>query len=205
MADLKVILRPSQQYSAQPPSAQTTNISSARLTALAQTWAVLRDQGVAFHDFLDAKKAPVEVDLSNESGDVKFQFYRKVVTADQLPQPPATSESVPPEASSSQSQAPASPTSQRQAPSVKAPATGMTVVQIHGVTTSDKEAMVILAEAVEKYNVPDDEKFELLCRIRIAKAMAAGQEEAREKLAVARLLAIAIYGAILKAPSSGVS
>lgn len=70
----------------------------------------------------------------------------------------------------------------------------MTVVHIPGVATSDRETMTILAEAVEKYDVPDEEKFELLCRIRIAKALGRANDVDREKLVVARLLSIAIYG-----------
>lgn len=70
----------------------------------------------------------------------------------------------------------------------------MTVVHIPGVATSDRDTMTILAEAVEKYDVPDEEKFELLCRIRIAKALGRANDVDREKLVVARLLSIAIYG-----------
>lgn len=70
----------------------------------------------------------------------------------------------------------------------------MTVIHIPGVATSDKDSMTILAEAVEKYDVPDEEKFELLCRIRIAKTLGKGNDVDREKLVVARLLSIAIYG-----------
>ncbi|KAG8983821.1 hypothetical protein FRB90_005708, partial [Tulasnella sp. 427] len=195
IADLKVILRPSQQYSAQPPAAQTTNISSARLISLAQSWAPLRDHGIELHDFLDAKKqGSVELDLSGESGDVQFQFYRKSAEKVQEQSGPAESPT-----STQQTSIPAVPSSSQPSQSAAAPSTGpkpssgMTVVHIPGVATSDRDAMTILAEAVEKYDVPDEEKFELLCRIRITKALKSGNEVDREKLAAARLLAIAIY------------
>ncbi|KAG8921406.1 hypothetical protein FRC01_000266, partial [Tulasnella sp. 417] len=195
VADLKVILRPSQQYSAQPPSAQTTNISSARLISLAQSWTPLRDHGVELHDFLDSKKTPVELELSGESGDVQFQFYRK--SAEKAQEQSGSAEAPSPTQHTS---APAAPSSSQASQPTSAPVagakppSGMTAIHIPGVATSDKDSMTILAEAVEKYDVPDEEKFELLCRIRIAKALGKSNDVDREKLVVARLLSIAIYG-----------
>ncbi|KAG8907932.1 hypothetical protein FRB99_001440 [Tulasnella sp. 403] len=197
VADLKVILRPSQQYSSQPPSAQTNNISSARLTSLAQSWTVLRDQSIDLHDFLDAKKAPLEVDLSGDAGDVHFQFYRKSA-GDKVQDPASTQPTLPATSESSTAQAtpPVQPTAGVSPTTPAKPAVtpvGMTTVHLTGVSSSEKDPIAILAEAVEKHDIPDDEKFDLLCRIRVAKAVAKGHEEEREKLVTARLLAIAIY------------
>lgn len=192
MADLKVILRPSQQYSAQPPSAQTSNISSSRLTSLAQSWTVLREQGIDFHDFLDAKKTSAEVDLTGEAGDIHFQFYRKSSDKSQEPAEPSQVESSLPATATPSATPTAGPSTVP--PAAKPASAGMTTIHLPGVANSDKDAMAILADAVEKYDIPQDEKFELLCRIRISKALAKGHEEDRENLAVARLLAIAIYG-----------
>lgn len=162
---------------------------------MAQSWTPLRDHGVELHDFLDSKKAPVELDLSGESGDVQFQFYRKSAEKPQEQSGPTESPS-----STQHASAPAAPSSSQASQPASAPAagtkppSGMTVIHIPGVATSDKDSMTILAEAVEKYDVPDEEKFELLCRIRIAKALGKGNDVDREKLVVARLLSIAIYG-----------
>ncbi|KAG9000508.1 hypothetical protein FRB94_005396 [Tulasnella sp. JGI-2019a] len=190
VADLKVILRPSVQYSSQPPSAQTSNISSSRLTSLAQSWSILREQGIELHDYLDAKKAPIHVDLtSNESADVKFQFYRKA--GDKALGADLGSTRL--DTTSTAAAASGLPVSPTIGAASKAVPGGMTVVHLSGVATSTKDSMVLLAEAVEKYNIPEDERFELLCRIRVTKALAPGHEEEREKLLVARLLSIAIY------------
>lgn len=53
--------------------------------------------------------------------------------------------------------------------------------------------MSILAAAIETYNIPDDAKFELMCRIRVAQAFCHGNDGDREKLVVVRALAIAIF------------
>ena len=60
-------------------------------------------------------------------------------------------------------------------------------------TLSSKGAMDILADCTDTYNVPEDERFELMCRIRAAQALLPGREEEREKLVIARLLATAIF------------
>lgn len=54
--------------------------------------------------------------------------------------------------------------------------------------------MDTLADAIETYSVPDEEKFELMCRIRAAVVLSKGNEADREKLVIVRLLAIAIFG-----------
>jgi hypothetical protein len=53
--------------------------------------------------------------------------------------------------------------------------------------------MDVLADCIDTYNVPEDERFELMCRIRAAQALLPGREEQREKLVIARLLATAIF------------
>lgn len=70
----------------------------------------------------------------------------------------------------------------------------MTVVRLTDLHNSGKDPMQIVADAVQKYEVPDEEVFELMCRVRIAYVLGPGQESAREKVACARLLAIAIFG-----------
>jgi E3 ubiquitin-protein ligase HUWE1 len=53
--------------------------------------------------------------------------------------------------------------------------------------------MSILADAIEMHNIPDDAKFELMCRIRVAQALCHGNDSDREKLVIVRALAIAIF------------
>lgn len=183
VADLKLLLRPSQQYSSAPPSAQTSNISSSRLLALSQSWSALRDQGVELHEIMDAKRTDVDVDLSGPAGDVHFQFYRKAT--DKVTDKPTATETT----SALSTGTPSSP----QARTTK-PASGAVNIHIPGVASSDQSDMTILAEAMESYNIPEDERFALLCKIRMAKVLPKGREVERENLLVVRLLAISIYG-----------
>lgn len=76
------------------------------------------------------------------------------------------------------------------------PAVQNTAINIHidQQTLGSKDVMDILAEVIEAYSVPDDEKFELLCRIRSAAVLTKGKEAEREKLIIIRLLSIAIFG-----------
>ncbi|KAG5220012.1 E3 ubiquitin-protein ligase [Salix suchowensis] len=74
------------------------------------------------------------------------------------------------------------------------PNRGPTVVQIDEQTVESKPVMHILKEAVEAYSIPEKEKFELMCRIRAAKALVKGNSVEREKYVTVRLLAIAIFG-----------
>ncbi|KAG2739755.1 hypothetical protein P692DRAFT_201935691 [Suillus brevipes Sb2] len=54
--------------------------------------------------------------------------------------------------------------------------------------------MEILSDVLEMHPLNNDDKFELLCRVRSAKALASGNEIMREELVVIRLICIAIYG-----------
>ena len=67
-------------------------------------------------------------------------------------------------------------------------------VHLDPLAQSSRHAMHFFADAVGFHQVPDSEKYELFCRVRIAHALGAGREDEREKLVIARLLAIAVYG-----------
>ncbi|KAJ1304813.1 hypothetical protein OPQ81_005948 [Rhizoctonia solani] len=130
------------------------------------------------------------------SDEVTFQFYRKTVSAvqaqDSKPEP-SNVEQTPTRASGSRSASSSNPFSPSKDASTAGRQTGMTVVRLTDLQSSPKDDMQIVAEAVQKYDIPDEEVFELLCRVRIARILGPGQESAREKLACARLLAIAIF------------
>lgn len=76
------------------------------------------------------------------------------------------------------------------------PAANNAAINIHidQQTLESKGIMPLLADTIEKYSVPDEEKFELLCRIRSAMVLTKGKEADREKLVIVRLLSIAIFG-----------
>lgn len=180
---LNLLLRPAQQYSAQPSVAQALHISTPRLQSLAKRWPNLREYDVGLVDLVSPNgKARVE-ELPSEAREVNFTFYRKdpsekakekekdVFPALQTPQTPRKAHVAPTSTANS----------------------GAVHVHLDNETLDAKPAMEILADATETYAMPDDDKFELLCRIRSAQVLAAGQEADREKLVIARLLAIAIF------------
>ncbi|CEL60680.1 E3 ubiquitin-protein ligase HUWE1 [Rhizoctonia solani AG-1 IB] len=235
---LQLLLRPSQQYSSQPPTPHSLNISAPRLQALAMRWPGLREAGIELHELLDKPAQPVPIaakakapetgirfgfgtsssgfatptqvatgtstpraglsssGLVPNSGDVTFQFYRKTVSATQTQEPkvePSNPEQTPTRASGSRSASSSNPFSPSRDPPTSGPQTGMTVVRLTDLQSSTKDYMQIVTEAVQKYDIPDEEVFELMCRIRIARVLGPNQESAREKLACVRLLAIAIF------------
>lgn len=72
----------------------------------------------------------------------------------------------------------------------------MVTIHIPSLLDTEKRPLDILADEIEKHAIPDEEKFELLTRIRCAAALGKGpaRQKERENLAVIRLLAIAIFG-----------
>ncbi|KAJ3911333.1 hypothetical protein F5877DRAFT_86126 [Lentinula edodes] len=73
-------------------------------------------------------------------------------------------------------------------------AVGAVAVHLDEQTLRSKTAMDVLADAIRTHEIPDSEKFDLLCRIRAATTLAKGREVEREKLVHVRLISIAIFG-----------
>src|ERR1700722_17734421 len=185
---LNLLLRPSQQYSAQPAVSQALNISTPRLQSLAKRWPNLREYGVGLVELVSLKgNAEVEA-LSNEAREVNYNFYR---TEDDQNDKDKEKEKMDTDVLESW------PSSARKLGPVAAPGVLVSrLVNIHldEHTLLSKEPMDVLADAVAKFSIPDTEKFEILCRIRSASVLRSGKEEDREKLVIIRLLAIAIFG-----------
>lgn len=185
ISTLKLLLRPSQQYSAQPSVSQALNISTPRLQSLARRWPHLREYGIDLvHIASIIGSADIDA-LPVEAREVNFSFYRTGTQNWEKDQQP--------EAESATSPKPAA------FPSTS----GAVAIHIDEQTLQSKPAMDILAESIEKYTVPDSERFELLCRIRTAKALMKSNgttpdrerlQVDRERLVTVRLLAIAIFG-----------
>ncbi|KAJ3900167.1 hypothetical protein F5879DRAFT_887267 [Lentinula edodes] len=175
---LKLLLRPSQQYSAQPAVSQALNISTPRLLSLAKRWPHLREYGIDLVDLANAQGS-LEIDaLPSEAREVDFSFYRK----------DAGSSQIKPEAD------PNDLSSSRKLSSTTPIAAGAVAVHLDEQTLRSKTAMDVLADAIRTHEIPDSEKFDLLCRIRAATTLAKGREAEREKLVHVRLLSIAIFG-----------
>ena len=181
---LNLLLRPAQQYSAQQSVAQALNISTPRLQSLSRRWANFREHGVGLVDLANEHSTPQVESLPSELREVHFTFYRKdgpienkgsdsTTLFDATPKTPVRKASGPVPSAS------ASP--------------GAVHVHLTEEMLEKKTAMEVLADAIEHYSVPDDEKFELLCRIRTAMSLFKGKEEDRAKLITVRLLALAIF------------
>lgn len=181
---LNLLLRPAQQYSAQPQVSHALNISTPRLTSLAKRWPNLHDFDVKLAA-LASESSRAQIDsLPNEAREVVFTFYRKDGTTKEKEKP--TDGDVfdaPPQ------------TPRKGAPSSAAASTssGSVTIHIDSQTLATKNTMEILEDTMEVHSVPDDEKFELLCRIRTAQALAKNHAEDREKLVIIRLLATGIF------------
>lgn len=174
VADLQLLLRPAQQYSAQASVSHALNISTPRLQALAKRWPNIRENGLEFVDIAsDKKQADVEA-LPAGTSEVNFTFYRK----------PSAEEKKPAEGTE---------TDPFDAHQRKQPATAPVTIHLGPLAQTSKSAMDILADTVEKLSVPNEEKFELMCKIRIARALGKGHFEERVKLVIVRLLAIAVF------------
>jgi E3 ubiquitin-protein ligase HUWE1 len=180
---LNLLLRPSQQYSAQPSVSHALNISTPRLQSLAKRWPNLREHGVGLVQLASANGRPAVKALPAEARQVNYTFYRTDGTTTKEEDEKMETDVFD-----------ASRVPVRKASGPSAPSSGVTTIHIDERKLDSKDTMGVLAEIVHANDVPEDEKFELLCRIRAAKVLAKGNHEDREKLIIVRLLAIAIFG-----------
>lgn len=180
---LNLLLRPSQQYSAQPSVSHALNISTSRLQSLAKRWPSLREHGVSLVDLVTEKGDAFVDALPPDAREVNYSFYRTG------PQPPAKEKDTKMDTDSPET--PRKPTS---AAASAGQSSGAVNIHIDEQTLASKDPMKILAETVEAYSVPNEEKFELMCRIRSATVLNRHNAGEREKLVLIRLLAIAIFG-----------
>ncbi|TFK44714.1 hypothetical protein BDQ12DRAFT_730740 [Crucibulum laeve] len=177
---LNLLLRPSQQYSAQPQVSHSFGISSPRLLSLAKRWPQLREYGIGVVDLASAKGNSELESLPAEAREVNFNFYRTDSGPSSEPETKADADV--PDVSQCSPRKPQTSTP------------GAITIHIDEATLTSKPLMNVLADIVDEYSVPEEEKFELLCRMRAATALTKGQGVTREKLVNSRLLAIAIYG-----------
>ncbi|KAG6874485.1 hypothetical protein C0995_010395 [Termitomyces sp. Mi166 len=190
---LNVLLRPAQQSSSQAAVSHALGISTPKLLSLVKRWPHLREYGVGLVDLAKTKGSP-EIDrLPVEGREVNFSFYKTETTDGEKSQEKekekekdSKMETDPFEVSSSSPRKPTAPPASS--------GSGAVTIHVSEEQLAAKPVMVLLSDLVNTYKVPDDEKFELLTRIRAAKALAPGQEADRVKLVTVRLLAIAIYG-----------
>ena len=174
---LHLLLRPSQQYSSQPALSHSLHISTSRLESLARAPPSLREHGVEMIDLVAECSDRRMKNLPAEVGEVNFTFYKigddhsekEGIEADIFETKPSSSRPVASGSSHSHT------------------------IHLGPLSTSSQTSMQILADAIQTHQVPDNDKYELLCRIRAARAMDPDREEERENLVIARLLSIAVY------------
>lgn len=184
---LNLLLRPAQQYSAQPAVSRALSISTYRLQSLGKRWSNLREYDVSLVDLVTDQGKPVLEALPIEAREVQFKFYNTGKAKRSKDQTNEMEVDLPEtlQASPQRTLAPVSTTPSQ--------AAGAVTLYFDTQTLSSKGAMDVLADCIDTYNVPEDERFELMCRIRAAQALLPGREEQCEKLIIARLLATAIF------------
>ena len=188
---LNLLLRPAQQYTAQPAVLHALSISTPRLTSLAKRWPNLREYDISLVDLVTDKGRPQLEALPNEAREVNFTFYRQEASSTSTAVGEKSSEA---QLTESVLQTPTRKSAGAATVTPAAPASGAVTIHIDSKIIESKEPMDILADTIEAYSVPDSEKFELLTRIRAARAVNVSHAAEREKLVVARLLATAIFG-----------
>jgi len=185
------------------------------LRSLSKRWPNLREHGVGLVELVSAKGCKDVDALPDEAREVHYSFYRTDGGSkekerekmddveDVFSATASTSTRRPPAVPVPQSTTTTTPTATATAPATST-TTGAVTIHIDQHTLTSKSPMFVLADTVEAYSVPDDEKFELLCRIRAAAVLSNKDKDKdkedkeklaiREKLVVVRLLAIAIFG-----------
>jgi E3 ubiquitin-protein ligase HUWE1 len=162
------------------------NISTPRLRSLAKRWPNLREYGVGLVDLASTRRKS-EVDaLPSEAQEVNFSFYRTDNKEKQRKDDTEMQGTHLPETSQTTPRKPASAS--------MAAINAAITIHIDQQTLESTDLMTLLADTIQTYSVPDEEKFELLCRIRSAIVLTKGKEAEREKLIIIRLLSIAIFG-----------
>jgi E3 ubiquitin-protein ligase HUWE1 len=174
---LNLLLRPSQQYSAQPAVSQALSISTTRLQSLAKRLPHLREYGIGLVDLASNKGFDESEGVPLEAREVNFSFYRTEIT-----------ENEPDKRGDEGIDAPSSP---HQVVTANSSAVHLRLDERQ---VNSQPVMNVLADAIQTHSVPDSETFELLCRIRAAASLSSSNRADREKLVIIRLLAIAIYG-----------
>lgn len=174
---LTLLLRPSQQYSAQPAVSHALALSSNRLTSLAKKWPHVREYGTSLVELVSEKSEAELEGLPSEAREVGMTIYQTEGEAKEKAEAPP----------------PVFETPRKGAPVASTSSTGAVNIFISEQEVLAKPPMEVLADVIEKCPMPDDSKFEVLCRIRTARALSKGHRSEREKLVIARLLAIAIF------------
>jgi E3 ubiquitin-protein ligase HUWE1 len=166
------------------------HLNEDRLFQIAQGWNT-RD-----HELNMVSLTRDDTVIPRDLEEVSFQFYRQA-------KPDETAQGKGKEVKSTTTtpfQTPAKPRSKdkaKETPSTSLQAggevsEGLVNVDLGNVCEEGKSATDILADAVEEYGIPEDDRLALLHKIRVAQAMR--DPDARRRMLLLRLLTIAILG-----------
>ena len=208
-AVLRLIFRRAQQIASngQLNSGATFNLTHDRVKDLTQGWKPVRQAGITMYDVV---KDELEKEIPAELQEVSFEFYRNAASPTSTApnsfvenveeQKEASSVTTPAIKSTKIGKNPATgsatPIAASSTKSMDMPeAEGLTSFHLGNVADSGKSAHDILADAMETYHVPTEEKLHLLQRIRVA--MSLKNKEMRRLMLRLRLLAISVLGKYL--------
>lgn len=174
IATLSLLLRPSQQYSAHPAVAFSQNISNSRLESLAKTPLALREHGIELLDLVGNTSNECMKKLPQEASEVNLTFYKKTARDEVNAAEPSKSSTT---------------STHQQSTHASVPHT----IHLGPLAHSSRSPVEILADTITSHQVPDAEKYELLCRIRQAHALGEDRDSERQLIVQTRLLALAVY------------
>ncbi|KAI8817902.1 uncharacterized protein EV422DRAFT_196979 [Fimicolochytrium jonesii] len=176
LATVKLVYRPAQRLGSQRSLRNTLGTAQERINVLAQHWGT-KQLG------LDLEQLAQDIDIPAECKALNFQFYRTAASTDTTAAADnrlATTLALKP---------PRTPKPAGEA-SVEKQTDGLVVINVPDVAGAGKTDRELFMELAEQYRVPEEHKFSLLQKIRLAMAM--GDLHSRRKMLTIRILAVAV-------------
>lgn len=183
IATVRLVLRPAQRLGSQRSLRNSLGTAQERVTILAQNWGT-KQWGLEMDQLMDD-----QVQIPMECKALHFQFYR---TASQSQQS-VPEKGIPTEGPSNST--PSAKSSKAAKPSADKQLDGLTVIHIPDISSLGRSEMEIFTDLVEQYKVPEEHKYHLLHKIRLA--LGIGETGIRRKLLTVRLLAISVLGTLV--------
>ncbi|CAG8786506.1 25958_t:CDS:2, partial [Racocetra persica] len=185
---LRLILRPAQRLSNQRALRTNFTISPERILTLAHCW------GTKEYDLEMENLASDDVTIPEELTTLNYQFYRHLTPSEaaETTVDKKSDTTTPTQSQKSQRKDSASSSGGTKA------GEGVTLISVNNVRQLGDTDMNILNHVVQEYNIPEEFHFALLNRIRIVTNISS--TEARRRLLIIRLLAVAIMGSFIHVP-----
>ncbi|TPX56315.1 hypothetical protein SpCBS45565_g08434 [Spizellomyces sp. 'palustris'] len=177
-ATVRLILRPAQRLGSQRSLRNTLGTAQERITVLSQHWG-MNQSG------LDVDQLMVhELSMPAECRSLCFQFYRTTSRSNPPSTENTTQENAPTPSKTCKNSGGAIGHGAEGKPS------GLTVISIPDVASTGKSEREIFLELVEQYNVPQEQRFPLMHKIRLALGL--NDVSTRRRLLAIRFMAISV-------------